>query len=219
MMPFIPNQETFLALALCGSIRDKIVPPQMLADYLLYHLNLLGPELYTSVYDIPPTNDLIQFLAGVATKTGKLLPGGYIDERAAAMEAISRFRRAGLGEWSVDRVTPDAFDKRIKEELLARQRESRGGGDVVESRKPNKGTHSWAGYLIVVKKKGVMTGAIASGRQDARRAVGKGGSRKPRGEKPATRRKAGSGVRNIGKASRGVRKAVNRNKGAKPRKQ
>lgn len=138
-MPFIPNQETFLALALCGSIRDKIVPPQILADYLLYHLNLHDPGLYTSVYDLPPTNNPAEFLAAVARKTGKLLPGGFVDERAAAMEAISRFRRAGLGQWSVDRITPDAFDRRIKEELLARQREGRGSGDVVESRKPNKG--------------------------------------------------------------------------------
>ena len=138
-MPFIPTPETFLALALCGSIRDKIVPPPILADFLLYHLNLLDPELYTSIYDIPPTNDPFEFLAGVARKTGKLLQGGYVDESAAAMEAISRFRRGALGQWSVDRITPDAFDKRIKEEILARQRESRGSGDVVESRKVKKG--------------------------------------------------------------------------------
>lgn len=141
-MPFIPTPETFLALALCGSIRDSIVPPPILADFLLYHLNLLDPELYTSVYDIAPTNDVSEFLFGVSRKTGKLLPGGYVDESAAAMEAISRFRRAALGQWTVDRVTPDAFDKRIKEELVARSRESRGSGDVIESRKkgPQKGS-------------------------------------------------------------------------------
>ena len=148
MMPFIPTPETFLALALCGSIRDKIVPPPILADFLLYHLNLLDPEIYTSVYGIPPTNDLFEFLAGVARKTGKLLQGGYVDESAAAMEAISRFRRGAFGQWSVDRITPDAFDKRIKEEILARQRESRGNGDVVESRKVKKGiTFQEVAYL------------------------------------------------------------------------
>jgi hypothetical protein len=134
MMPFIPTPETFLSLALCGSIRDSIVPPPILADFLLYHLNLIDPELYTSVYDIPPTNNSVEFLAGVARKTGKLLQGGYVDEKAAAMDAITRFRRAGFGQWTVDKITPDAFDRRIKEELLARQRESRGSGDIVESR-------------------------------------------------------------------------------------
>ena len=135
MMPFIPTPQTFLALALCGSIRDKIVPPPIIADFLLYHLNLIDPKLYTSVYDVPPTNNVFEFLEGVARKTGRLLRGGYVDERAAATEAISRFRRGGFGQWPVDAITPDAFDKRIKEELLARRRENRGRGDVVESRK------------------------------------------------------------------------------------
>jgi mitochondrial GTPase 1 len=137
MMPFIPTPETFLALALCGSIRDKIVPPQILADFLLFHLNRKDPALYTSVYNIRSTNDIEEFLTGVASKTGKLMQGGYVDDRAAAMEAISRFRRGGLGMWHVDSITPDAFHRRIKEEIVARQRESRGSGNVVESRKPS----------------------------------------------------------------------------------
>lgn len=142
-MPFIPTPETFLSLALCGSIRDSIVPPPILADFLLYHLNRIDPRLYTSIYDIPPTNDVFEFLAAVSRKTGKLLRGGYVDESGAAMEAISRFRRGALGQWTVDRVTSDAFDRRIKEEVMARLRESKGSGDVVESRKKAK-----KGYLV-----------------------------------------------------------------------
>ena len=122
-MPFIPTSETFLSLALCGSISDKIVPPPILADYLLYHLNLQDPEYYTSVYDIEPTNDITEFLQGIAGKTGKLLSGGYVDEIGASMDAINRFRSGKLGSWTVDRVAPDAFDLRIKEEIKARQRE------------------------------------------------------------------------------------------------
>ena len=138
-MPFIPTPETFLSLALCGSIRDKIVPPQILADYLLYNVNLLNPDIYPSIYNLAsPTNDIFEFLNAIGTKTGKLLQGGLIDDTAAAIECITRFRRGGLGNWPVDRITPDAFDKRIKEELRARQRESRSSGDVVEARKPRK---------------------------------------------------------------------------------
>src|SRR5277367_2160336 len=129
MMPFIPTPETFLSLALCGSIRDTIVPPPILADYLLYHLNLLSPSLYTDLYSIPPTNDLNTFLLGIARKSGRLLSGGYIDEMGASQAVISRFRRGGLGAWPIDKVTPEAFDKRIKEEVLARQREGRGSGE------------------------------------------------------------------------------------------
>lgn len=74
-----------------------------------------------------PTNDISEFLTAVAKKTGKLLRGGYVDEGAAAMDAITRFRKGTLGEWSVDRITPDAFDLRIREEVRARQREYKGG--------------------------------------------------------------------------------------------
>jgi len=133
MMPFIPTPHTFLALALCGSIRDKIVPPEILADFLLFHLNLIDPKLYTSMYNICPTNDIVKFLEGVGRKTGKLLQGGHVDEKAAAMEAISRFRKAGLGRWPVDTIDQDAFDSRVKEELLARQRQ-RSTSDIVGGR-------------------------------------------------------------------------------------
>jgi hypothetical protein len=217
MMPFIPTPETFLSLALCGSIRDKIVPPPILADFLLFHMNLMDPELYTSVYDIPPTNNVIEFLAGVARKTGKLLPGGYVDEKAAAMDAISRFRKAGLGHWTIDKVTPDAFDRRIKEELVARQRESRGNGDVIESRK--KTTKSIILLIVLIGgiKKGVMGSAIASGREDAMKSLGKGKRGNSGSAKMAVNFKVGRvGVR--AKQPKGVRKAVNRNKGAKSRK-
>ena len=138
-MPFIPTSETFLSLALCGSISDKIVPPPILADYLLYHLNLVDPELYTSIYDMEPTNNVMEFLMGIAGKTGKLLSGGYVDEIGAAMDAITRFRTGKLGHWSVDRIAPDAFDLRIKEEVRARQREFKGSGSLIGNDKFRKG--------------------------------------------------------------------------------
>jgi mitochondrial GTPase 1 len=143
MMPFVPTAQTFLSLALCGSIRDSIVPPPILADYLLYHLNLHNPELYMSTYAMNhPTNDVFEFLTAVAKQTGKLLRGGYVDEGAAAMDAITRFRKGALGEWAVDRITPDAFELRIKEEVRARLREYKGGMQG-SGASPKKGTNSF----------------------------------------------------------------------------
>jgi mitochondrial GTPase 1 len=139
MMPFVPTTETFLSLALCGSISDKVVPPPILADYLLYFLNLVNPELYASAYDMEPTNDVMEFLTGIAGKTGKLLSGGYVDEIGAAMEVITRFRDGKLGQWPVDRIAPDAFDLRIREEVRARQREFKGSGSLIGNDKFRKG--------------------------------------------------------------------------------
>jgi len=206
-MPFIPTHQTFLSLALCGSIRDNIVPPPILADYLLYHLNLHNPGLYIEHYDLEaPTNDVFEFLAAVARKTGKLLRGGYVDEGAAAMDAVTRFRRGALGEWSVDRVTPDAFDLRIKEEVRARQREYQ--GSVLDSRgESRKGKRRSFKNHAYLGKSGTMSRAISEGREAARPKK-KGRGRKPV-KKAATVKRGKSG---------GVRKAINRNKGAKSKK-
>src|SRR2546423_15377164 len=149
MMPFIPTTETFLSLALCGSIVDKIVPPPILADYLLYHLNLVNPGLYTAAYDMEPTNDVMEFLTCIAGKTGKLRSGGYVDEIGAAMEAITRFRNGKLGQWSVDRITPDAFDLRIREEVMARQREFKGSSSLIRNTKSGESNVNQPTLLIV----------------------------------------------------------------------
>ena len=206
-MPFVPTPQTFLSLALCGSIRDNIVPPPILADYLLYRLNLHNPSLYIEPYAMQaPTNDVFEFLAAIARKTGKLLKGGYVDEGAAAMDAVTRFRRGELGEWSVDRVTPDAFDLRIREEVRARQREYRGslqnpGGEAKKGKRVLFKNNAYLG------KSGTMSRAISEGREAAKKARSKkkGGRRKPMKKAVAIK----------GRKSRGVRKAINRNKGTK----
>ena len=136
---------------------------------------------------------------------------------AAAMAVISRFRHGGLGYWPVDRVTPDAFDKRIKEEVMARQRESRGAGDVLETKvKRTKGMPKGGLFILSFLMVGIgpMSGAIEKGRQDAQKAVRKPGNAGNRGK--VTKRIAGTASKT--NQSRGVRKVINRNKGSKPRK-
>jgi hypothetical protein len=195
MMPFVPTPQTFLSLALCSSVRDNIVPPPLLADYLLYHLNLHDPQTYLQAYNLDhPTNDINEFLTAVARKTGKLLRGGYVDESAAAMDAITRFRHGDLGVWAVDRVTPDAFDLRIKEEVRARQREYRG-------------TLQKAGS-------GTMGKAIREGREAAGKTKSRTKKKGVSGGK-AGKKVAGAKSRKAG----GTRKTINRNRGTKSKKQ
>ena len=195
-MPFIPTPQTFLSLALCGSIRDSIVPPPLLADYLLFHLNLHTPYTYLHTYNLEhPTNDVNELLAAVARKTGKLLRGGYVDEGAAAMDAITRFRHGDLGVWSVDRVTPDAFDLRIKEEVKARQREYRG-------------------TLGAEGGSGTMGKAIREGREAATKTKPRT-KKKGVGQGKTGKTLTGAKSRKVG----GTRKTINRNRGTKSKKQ
>ena len=80
-VPYVTDPETMLKLALCGCVKDSIIHPTILADYLLYHLNLQDSTLY-SIY-AAPTNEVETLLTGIALKTGKLQRQGVPDLEAA----------------------------------------------------------------------------------------------------------------------------------------
>ena len=103
-VPYTPNAESMLKLALCGSVKDSIISPVTLADYLLYQLNLHGPECYAEY--AAPTNDIIHLLEVIARKTGRLRRGGTEDIEATAMWMIQRWRNGQL-----EKIILDAIDK------------------------------------------------------------------------------------------------------------
>ena len=112
-IPYVPNAESMLKLALCGSVKDTIIPPTTLADYLLYHMNHSAPELYSS-YNAP-TNDITELLESVARKTGRLQKGGVPDVEGTALWLIQRWRGGQLGRFVLDEITEDAVDQRRME--------------------------------------------------------------------------------------------------------
>jgi ribosome biogenesis GTPase A len=48
-VPYVPDVESMLKLALCGSVKDMVIPPTSIADYLLYHLNLVDLSVIPDV--------------------------------------------------------------------------------------------------------------------------------------------------------------------------
>ena len=108
-MPYVSDAEAMLKLALCGSVKDTIIPPVTLADYLLYRINLVNPSEYGSFHT--PTNDIIALLDAVARKTGRLMKGGKSDLEATALWLIQRWRSGALGSFVLDEVTEDALEK------------------------------------------------------------------------------------------------------------
>ncbi len=128
-VPFVPNAESMLKLALCGSVKDTIIPPTTLADYLLYHLNLYNPDVYSEY--IRPTNDVMDFLAAVAQKTGRLKKGGMPDVEASALWMIQRWRNGHLGRFVLDEVTMSSME--------ADRRDTEGlGGSLNHARRAEK---------------------------------------------------------------------------------
>ncbi|KAK6345401.1 Mitochondrial GTPase [Orbilia javanica] len=113
-IPYVPNTETMLKLALVGCVKDTLIDPITLCDYLLFRVNLVDPKLY-SAYN-PPTNDITQLLTATALQTGRLGKGGVPDLTATAIWLIQRYRSGDLGRFILDDVDPEAFDRRIQEE-------------------------------------------------------------------------------------------------------
>lgn len=114
-IPYVPNAHAMMKLALCGSVKDTIIPPVMLADYLLFHLNMHSPALYAEY--APPTNDIVELLTAIAQQTGRLGKGGTVDTEATALWMIQKWRTGNMGRFLLDEVDERSLeDKKIAEQ-------------------------------------------------------------------------------------------------------
>ncbi|KAL7275859.1 Mitochondrial GTPase 1 [Rhizina undulata] len=113
-VPYMPNPQTMLKLALVGCIKDTLLPPMTLADFLLFHMNLRNPALYAPWS--PPTNNVMDFVETVARSTGRLQKGGVPDMDATAMWLVNRYRGGLLGKFILDDVSEKAYSKWLEEE-------------------------------------------------------------------------------------------------------
>lgn len=116
-VPFVPDAEAMLKLALVGSVKDTIIAPTTLCDYLLFHINLQyqGPELYKEYCE--PTNDIVVFLEGVCKKTGRLGKGGVPDLDAAALWIIQRWRQGAMGRFVLDECEEGSLEEKMGERV------------------------------------------------------------------------------------------------------
>ncbi len=108
-VPYVPNAESMLKLALCGSVKDTIIAPTTLADYLLYQMNIYDSDIYADYS--APTNDIMEFLSAVAKKTGRLQKGGMPEVDSSALWMIQRWRNGLLGRFMLDHVTQDNLER------------------------------------------------------------------------------------------------------------
>jgi len=113
-IPYVPDAHAMMKLALCGSVKDSIIPPVMLADYLLYQINVRDPGLYAEYH--APTNDIMKLLEGIARKTGRLGKGGLADTEGTAQWLIQRWRSGLMGKFLLDEVDEEAWARWKAEE-------------------------------------------------------------------------------------------------------
>lgn len=116
-IPYVPDPEAMLKLALCGLVKDTIIPPTILADYLLYCMNLADPALYRTYSE--PTNNIEQLLDLAAKHTGRLQKGGVSDMEATAIWLVQRWRTGHFGQFILDTVDENSLQRKIAEEEQA----------------------------------------------------------------------------------------------------
>lgn len=116
-VPYVEDAESMLKLALVGCVKDGLVPHVALADYLLFQLNLprpgepAGPGVYAEYSG--PTNDVHEFLAGVARRTGKLAKGGVPSLEGAADWVVKMWRKGELGRFILDDVGDESIQAAV----------------------------------------------------------------------------------------------------------
>jgi ribosome biogenesis GTPase A len=131
-VPFVPDAEAMMKLALVGSVKDTIIAPVTLCDYLLFHINKQqGGQTWYKEY-CTPTNDIEELLEAVCRKTGRLGKGGVPDIDAAALWIIQRWRQGHLGTFVLDDVTEDGLEEKMIEEV---------GLSISQARKQAKDAH------------------------------------------------------------------------------
>ncbi|PYI19491.1 P-loop containing nucleoside triphosphate hydrolase protein [Aspergillus japonicus CBS 114.51] len=99
-MPYVPDAENMLKLALCGCVKDSVIAPVTLADYLLYHINLNDAQVYQRWSS--PTNEIMPLLNDFARQTGLLAKGGIPNTELAALHFIQKWRAGDMGRFILD---------------------------------------------------------------------------------------------------------------------
>lgn len=106
-VPYVGDVDSMLKLALIGCVKDGLVPIEVLADYLLFNLNLRDPDFYKQF--CAPTNDVFEWLDAVALRTGKLQKGGEPARDLAANFLVQQWRKGLLGRFSLDNLDEDTL--------------------------------------------------------------------------------------------------------------
>lgn len=107
-MPYVPDAYAMLKLALCGAVKDTILPPVTVADYLLFSINAHGQQHVYGEF-CEPTNEIWVLLRAVAMRTGRLGKNAELDLEASALWFVKRWRQGRLGKIVLDVVDEESL--------------------------------------------------------------------------------------------------------------
>lgn len=110
-VPYVSEPERMFKLALCGCVKDGIISPVTLVDYLLYKMNLHDMTVYKRWSE--PTDEVTEFLDRYARQAGRLSKGGLADIESAAHQLIHKYRAGDFGRFLLDDLEEE--ERRFKE--------------------------------------------------------------------------------------------------------
>ncbi|KAK3676291.1 Mitochondrial GTPase 1 [Recurvomyces mirabilis] len=146
-IPYVPDAEAMLKMALCGSVKDNVIAPFTIADYLLYHINLQSSDTYKAYHE--PTNDVTSLLTAMAAKTGRLGKGGEPDLDGTAMWFIQRWRNGHLGRFMLDEVNKETIAEATQiglgEDQMSMSQMRKAGKEALRQRTRSKRSAQAAG--------------------------------------------------------------------------
>lgn len=105
--PYVEDGETMMKVAMAHGIKKGLIHDEILADYLLFRMNLWDPTLYARYCE--PTNDVAEFLTAVAKREGKLKVGGIPNHQEAAAKLLSQWREGKLGKYVLDDLSESSI--------------------------------------------------------------------------------------------------------------
>lgn len=107
--PYIDDGETMIKIALTQGIKKGLVRDVILADYLLYRMNLVDPTLYEKY--CPPTNEIDELLGAIARREGKVKRGNHPVLSHAADRLLFHWREGNLGKFVLDDLSDSAIEE------------------------------------------------------------------------------------------------------------
>lgn len=115
-VPRTKNIETMLALCLTGAVKPTFVDPVIVADFLLYRLNLEYPDGRAYKQFCEPTNDIGTLLYNIAKKINKMgKKGGDYDDVGTALWLVDRWRQGKEFKLMLDDSSEGAYKQSTKE--------------------------------------------------------------------------------------------------------
>lgn len=120
MEPHVDRLESLLQLYLIGSVMPSTnlvggVDPIIAADYLLYIMNLLGPNRYTRPLKMEhPSNAIEDVLDVIGRKYRMFKTDGQTDKVGASLHMVEMYRKGVFGQMNLDdTLAMRKFQRRI----------------------------------------------------------------------------------------------------------